>query len=235
MTAYAEGKEQGVADAVNFAKERLGDPEVLQDELQATVPKSEHWGSGNAKIAMFTHLETLFDVKCKQPLKHAFWASVYMFITFMLTLLPLALVLSSIRLWTKGKPDIGMTLFSQAGIIMGMMLCMFITFFLGMYLFTKTGLHKLVHATSSLPAFFKACIVTALWMGVVFSFLFMALAFLAQCTEKPDFDITISTLWFAFQIPLFYLFPLGSTAVVTYGMYIERRQYEAWGHLEIDE
>lgn len=234
LTAHEEAVKRGEEDPVAYAAERLGDPDALREELQATVPRLERIGSSNSSIYQLKHVAAVFEVDSPANAKVALKGSLQSTLVLFMIILPLTfglcIALEGTSTTSIGWPDWEMAL--EYSLIL---LCMGMSLFIVFYLFRKCGLHVAAHASSSLHPFIKACITTAHWMVFVGLFLILVVGaheFVPFLTSNAYINGVLLVLA---KDPGIFLIPVISVSVLTFAMQYERRQYEEWGYLEIDE
>jgi len=224
-TAFDEALEEACADPSRRAIERLGGPAALRSELQETVPRWERLLSANVIFRPLTAMEAAMG--SPEDDRHLRLATRAGLSVAALTLPLLLLIGVGLRIH---EPDKNTT---ELVTTMLPIFCLAAAAFsASTYLFRRTGAHRMTDVSCPAPAWVKAGLVSAhiivslsLFLGTV------GVTLTSLAVNLPRLTGALASM--ACEPLLYLIAPLGFAALV-YAMAQERRQYEAWGHLDID-
>ncbi|MFP6583395.1 MAG: hypothetical protein VCD00_12685 [Candidatus Hydrogenedentota bacterium] len=235
VTAHNEAMDDAKDDPVAFAIERLGDPDTLREELQSTVPSIEQREYGGLIGLFFEQMNALFELSNESPAKLSFKATLSQVLVFIVFLLPLALAACVGIMLIRDGSIVWEALTKLSGSLLLIVACMSVSFFSINYFFRKCGLHKAVHRTSHLPSLVIAFIGTLFAMAIVGFFLFSFVAITEQWPLTRIHLMSAEILVILAKEPIFYLLGAIFTSFVAVAIHKERRHYNEWGCLDIDE
>lgn len=238
-SAYKEERAAAISDgeALERAKQRLGDPGALRNDLQATVPWYERIGHTRVPVRL-----EMVDYGLSR--KYG-WRASARFATEIIGCLivsaPMLFALAYLVTLRAGlnRPthaSLGDCLLTIAVMMAVLWLSLFVTF----WLFDLIGVRRRIAPWSSTPAVIKACLTNLLWMFTIGLFLVLFTRFMDYIQPPDGLDSTGSILLAALAgIPyapwLGLAFLLSLLATMSIAMHFERRQYEAWGCLDVEE
>ncbi|MBI2424910.1 MAG: hypothetical protein HYV27_18935 [Candidatus Hydrogenedentes bacterium] len=233
--AYEEALAANEHDPVATAALRLGDPNILREELQAAVPRSEQYTGGKFVRRLFHHLEATFDPGNPAPYRHCLKASLYMTAVYFATLFPMGLLSFSGIAWISKGTIPGDKFVHLAGVLMLIGGAMALCHFSCVSSFIVLRLHHLVRASSKASPIWKGLVLTTLVLGFAGLFLLLLAWVLGGWPPQriPYFVAELGAI--LAREPVAYLIPIGLFTLTTWAFHVERRQFQAWGSLEIDE
>lgn len=238
-TAFEEERISAEAEteAIERAQQRLGDPDSLRKELQASVPWYERLGHTRLPV----RLEMVdYGLSHKRG-----WRASARFATEVIV----CLIVGSPILFAIGcLVSLGYRLnhhdlANLPGMLInvgGFLACLWFSLFVTFWLFDLFGARKRVAPWSRTPAPIKACLTNLLWMFAIGLFLALSTRFADYIQPHDGLDSTGSILLAAVTaIPhgpwLGLALLLSSILTLSLAMHFERRQYEAWGCLDIED
>ncbi len=222
-------------DAIERAKQRLGDPQALRAELQSAVPWYERLGHTRIPMRM-----QIFDYERCTTYG---WRASARFATEII----ICLVVSSPVLFALGRHVSHNGLHRPVAAahacspltIAGFLACLWVSLFVTFWLGDSIGVRKRLAPWSKTPALIKATLATLNWMVAIVLFLTLATRFgdLVQPPSGPDSTATILLAAFS-AIPyapwMGLIFVVGLILFTAVTMNFERRQYENWASLDIE-
>jgi hypothetical protein len=222
--------------ALERAKERLGDPDALRNELQSSVPWYERLGHMCIPLRM-----QISDYERGTTCGWRASARFAMEITICLVVCsPLLFAIASHVGFGHGLnwPELA----DMPGgllVVAGLMGCLWLALFVAFWLFDQTSGRQRLAPWSDTPVVVRACLIHALWMFAIGLFLAMSIGFTEAVQQRSTAagaeNILLATIS---AIPLSgWVWPvllIGSILFMSLVMRFERRQYEAWGCLDID-
>lgn len=239
QTAIEEERPATATDeeAIERAKQRLGDPDALRAELQSAVPWYER--IGHTRVAL--RLEMVdYGLSRKYG-----WRASARFATEIIGCLivsaPLLFALAYLVSFRAGLNRPTRAGFGDCLLTIAVMMAMlWFSLFVAFWLFDLIGVRKRVAPWSSTPAIIKACLTNLLWMFTIGLFLVLSTRFMDYVQPHDGLDSTGSILLAALAgIPhapwLGLALLLSLLATMSIAMHFERRQYEAWGCLDVEE
>ncbi|GMV91306.1 MAG: hypothetical protein AMXMBFR82_10840 [Candidatus Hydrogenedentota bacterium] len=224
------------AEAEQRAVARLGDPDALREELQRAVPWYERLGHVRLPIRLQVEDYGLARVYG--------WRGSARFATEIVLILivgaPFLFGLARFALFLAGenrpiRTDWGDGLLTIAAILLMMWASLFVT----LWLSDIFGIRKLLAPWSNTPAVVKACFTNLLWIGAIGLFLLASTTFADFIQSQPGPDSTATILLAALKgIPqgpwLGAFLLLALMVTMTIAMRFERRQYLEWGCLDVE-
>jgi hypothetical protein len=237
-TAFDEERVTATTDeeAVERAKQRLGEPDALREEFQSTVSWYERIGHTRVPIRL-----EMVDYGLSREYG---WRASARFATEIIGCLvvsaPILFALAYLVLFRAGlnrppRADLGDCLLTISVMIAMLWFSLFVTF----WLFDVIGVRRRVAPWSSTPALVKACLTNLLWMFAIGLFLILFTRFMDYLQPQMGLESTASILLAALAAiphgPWLGLALFASMILtMSIGMHFERRQYEAWGCLDVE-
>lgn len=235
VATHAEAVASGEDDPIEYAITQLGDADVLQTELQDSVPRSEKFTGGRFVVRFFEYTGALFEPENEKLFKTAVLLAVYFVSIFVAIFVPFGLAFFVSVSWVStGGINWGATAY-LLGILLFIGICGGSTFASVTYMFSKFGLHKVAHVTNNLPSILKGLMATALSTLTVGLFLTVLTVVLEQwqLSRVPHNLAEIGSL--VIREPILYALGFIYWGVVTYSLHREKMLYEEWGHLDIED
>ncbi|MFP6583394.1 MAG: hypothetical protein VCD00_12680 [Candidatus Hydrogenedentota bacterium] len=235
ISAHDDAISDDKNNPIALAIEGLGDSNALREELQDSIPRIERLGNLRPRIPGIDDMDALRQPSDTPAWKLALSCGVNIVILLFCLMTPIAIAFVAHNQWSKTGGLDWHVLVEATTLITLFMCCMGLTLFIISYLYRKTGIYKLVHCSSGTPAIIKGCIETLNWllMGSLF-LVFVATVIRLGEMDRMSFVISDLIRTFSTETGLL-LIPIISVIAVAYGTHKERQQYEAWGHLDIDE
>ncbi|MCC6698722.1 MAG: hypothetical protein IT365_24065 [Candidatus Hydrogenedentes bacterium] len=224
-------------EALVRAKQRLGDPDALRAELQSAVPWYERIGHTRVPIRL-EMVDYGLSRKYGWRASARFATEIIGCLIFSAPLLFALAYFVTLRAGLNRPPHAS---FADCLLTIAVMMAMlWLSLFVAFWLFDLIGARRRVAPWNCTPAIIKACLTNLLWMFAIGLFLVLFTRFMDYMQPHEGLDSTGSILLAALAgIPyapwlgLALLLSLLSTMSIA--MHFERRQYEAWGCLDVEE